>query len=103
MPGSTERPDGAEGVISGATIKRLREHIGYAAGLGRKMTQEAFGEVIGVTRQHVAAMEKGRYPISEQTRILLLWLMSIYGLPGGKPPHPSIPIVIVPHVVPRVE
>ena len=89
----TREPD----VVTGEGIKELRNRIGFAAGLGRRMTQAELGEVIGMTREHVAKIERGTYPVSEQTRILVLWLMSIYGMPGGRPPHPSIPLVIVPH------
>lgn len=74
--------------VSGADIKELRKRMG-------SLTQTQFGEVVGLTRQHVAQLERNYHPVVGMTRILFLWLMSVYGM-DGQPPHPSIPLVIVP-------
>jgi hypothetical protein len=84
----TNVPPSVDLHVSGADIKELRKRMG-------RLTQMEFANVVGLTREHVAKLETEAYPIVGMTRILFLWLMSVYGL-NGQPPHPSIPLVIVP-------
>lgn len=60
-----------------------------------RLTQMEFANVVGLTREHVAQLERESKPVIGMTRILFLWLMSVYGM-NGQLPHPSIPLVIVP-------
>jgi transcriptional regulator with XRE-family HTH domain len=57
------------------------------------MSQTEFAEVLEVTQQHVNRMVNGKSPIVRgSTRVLLRWRFSVYGIEGGRPPTPIIPV-----------
>lgn len=55
-----------------------------------------FAAVVGVTYGWVHNLERDPDALKRgATRVLLRWLYAVYGLPGGRPPHPSIPVLPV--------
>lgn len=81
-------PRGEPPDIDPAAIKELRRRMGG-------LTQEDFGVVVRMSKQHVAKLEQGRIKLTGSTQVLILWLLSVHQL-GGRTPHPSIPLVIIP-------
>lgn len=60
------------------------------------VSQTEFAEVLEVTQQHVNRMVNGKAPIVRgSTRVLLRWLMAVYGIAEGRPPTPVIPVRMV--------
>lgn len=70
------------------SIKELRRRMGG-------LTQQDFAAVVQMSKGHVAALEQGEYKVMGATQVLILWLLSVHGL-GGRTPHPSIPLLIIP-------
>lgn len=75
--------------LDGSHIGELRRRMG--------LNDKNFAAVLGLTYGHVynlenipTAMKRG------SARVLLRWLYSVFDLPGGRPPHPSIPIIKAP-------
>lgn len=75
--------------LDGRHIGELRTRMGLTK-------KKDFAAVVGVTYGWVDNLEKDPDALKRgATRVLLRWLYAIYGLPGGRPPHPSIPVVPV--------
>lgn len=69
-------------------IKQLRKRMA--------LSQEQFAAMLRVTRPFVGRLETGAQAVEDTAlRVLIRWLMSVYGVEGGEPPHPEIPIVLV--------
>jgi DNA-binding XRE family transcriptional regulator len=81
-------PRGDPPEIDPASIKELRRRMGG-------LTQEDFGVVVRMSKQHVSKLEQGKIKLTGSTQVLILWLLSVHEL-GGRTPHPSIPLVILP-------
>jgi DNA-binding transcriptional regulator YiaG len=71
--------------LDGRKISELRARMGFKK-------KKDFAAVLGVTYGHVYRLEHGGLTRGS-TRVLLRWLYSVFDLPGGRPPHPSIPVV----------
>lgn len=75
--------------VSPAQIRALRNRM--------RMTQTEFGEILRVRQHYVSQLESGDAPVADNAlRVLVLWLMSVFGVEGGQTPHPSVPLVIAP-------
>jgi DNA-binding transcriptional regulator YiaG len=72
--------------LDGCHIGELRDRMG--------LSKKAFAAVVGMTYGHVYKLEKVPGALKRgSTRVLLRWLYAVFGLPAGRPPHPSIPVV----------
>lgn len=71
--------------LDGRLIAELRDQR-------MRLSKKDFGAVVGMTYGHVYKLENGALKRGS-TRVLLRWLYAVFGLPGGRPPHPSIPVV----------
>ena len=71
------------------------EELMRRMGLG----QTSFAEAIEVSQQHVNRLVKGKSPVVPgSTRVLLRWLLAVYGIEGGRAPTPGIPVTQAPLV-----
>ncbi|MDB4950441.1 MAG: hypothetical protein JWM27_3090 [Gemmatimonadetes bacterium] len=74
--------------LDASLLADLRARMGFKK-------KKDFAKVLGITYAYVHNLETGRAELGRGTlRVLLRWLYAVYGLPGGRPPHPSIPVVI---------
>ena len=74
--------------LDGRHIDELRTRMG--------LKKKDFAAVVGMTYGWVYKLENDPDALKRgATRVLLRWLYAVYGLPGGRPPHPSIPVVPV--------
>ena len=72
--------------LDGRHIDALRTRMG--------LRKKDFAAVLGMTYGWVYKLENDPGALKRgSTRVLLRWLYAIFGLPGGRPPHPSIPVV----------
>lgn len=61
--------------------------------MGMKKKKD-FAAVLGLTYGYVHRLENEPDVLKRgSTRVLLRWLYAVFGFPGGRPPHPSIPVV----------
>jgi hypothetical protein len=88
---SAEQYDGPadELPIPEEDLKLLRRRMG-------NLSQAAFGRIVKVSGNNWARVENGRGPLVGPLRALVLWLMSVYAVPGGRTPHGPIPLLVVP-------
>lgn len=57
------------------------------------LTQEKFAAMVEMSQPHVSKLKRGAAPVLEgPTRVLLRWLFAVYGIEGGRAPHPGIPV-----------
>jgi hypothetical protein len=70
-------------------LKLLRRRMG-------NLSQAAFGKIVNMSGNNWARVENGRGPLVGPLRVLVLWLMSVYAVPGGRTPHGPIPLLVVP-------
>lgn len=67
-------------------IDELRRRMGIKK-------KKDFAAVLGVTYGYVYRLENEPDVLKRgSTRVLLRWLYAVFGLPGGRAPHPSIPV-----------
>ena len=84
--------------VTGEKIKELRKRM--------HLTQAELGQVLRVDAVYVSNLETGKKELADTPlRVLILWLMSVFGVAGGQAPHSSIPVVIAPQLpaVPRTK
>lgn len=62
------------------------------------LSQTDFAErVLEQSQPHVNKLVNGKAPLVRgSTRVLLRWLMAVYGVEGGRAPVPGIPVPKVP-------